>query len=125
MAAPNLKSPTTINGKTARVGIDTTAIVGILTNSAASGKVLKINSIYAANIDGANTTDVSVGLNNGISTSYIGYTISVPADSTQVLTTKDSYFYMEEGDELHVNSTHANRISIVVGYEEISELWED
>lgn len=120
MAAPNLKSPTTINGKTARVGIDTTAIVGILTNSAASGKVLKINSIYAANIDGANTTDVSVGLNNGISTSYIGYTISVPADSTQVLTTKDSYFYMEEGDELHVNSTHANRISIVVGYEEIS-----
>ena len=29
MAAPNLKNPTTINGKTARAGITTTAIVGV------------------------------------------------------------------------------------------------
>ena len=45
MSAPNLASPTTINGKTARVGITTTAIVGVVTNASSSGKVLKINSI--------------------------------------------------------------------------------
>ena len=43
MAAPNLKSPTTITGKTARTGITTTAAVGIITNAGSSGKVLKIN----------------------------------------------------------------------------------
>ena len=44
MTAPNLKNPTTIIGKTECVGIGTTAKVGILTNSGASDKVLKINS---------------------------------------------------------------------------------
>ena len=47
MAAPNLKSPTTINGKTARAGITTTSIVGVVTNAGSSGKALKINSIFS------------------------------------------------------------------------------
>lgn len=120
MTAPNLKNPTTITGKTARVGITTTAVVGILTNSASSGKVLKINSIYAANINGSLGATVSVGLNNGISTSYIAYTINVPAQATQVISTKDSYFYLEEGDQLDITASAQNYISVVVGYEEIN-----
>ena len=32
MAAPNLKNPTTINGKTARSNITGTSIVGVVTN---------------------------------------------------------------------------------------------
>ena len=50
MTAPNLKNPTIITGKTARVGIATTAVVGILTNSAASNKVLKVNKLIAIKI---------------------------------------------------------------------------
>jgi hypothetical protein len=120
MAAPNLNNITSILGKTARSGISTTNTVGVLTNSSGSNKVLKINSIYAANIDGSVSVDASVGIYNGISTSYLIYTVSVPADSTQIVTTKDTYFYLEEGDEIDVTASSSNRLSIVIGYEEIS-----
>ena len=120
MAAPNLNSVTSILGKTARSNLNTTNVVGILTNSGGSNKVLKINSLYAANVSGSIGADVSIGLYNGITTSYIAYTINVPADATQIITSKDTYFYMEEGDELDAFASNADRISIIVGYEEIS-----
>ena len=62
MTAPNLRNPTTITGKTARTGITTTAVVGILTNSAASGKALKINSIFAANVNGSTSSSISISI---------------------------------------------------------------
>jgi hypothetical protein len=51
MAAPNLKNPTTITGKTARYAV-TASLASVLANGAASGKVFKINSIFCANVDG-------------------------------------------------------------------------
>ena len=120
MAAPNLKSPTTITGKTARTGITTTDPVGIITNAGSSGKVLKINSIFAANIDPVNPVDVSVSVYDGSSDYYIASTISVPIKATQIISQKDSYFYLEEGDQLRVIAGAANDLNIVVGYEDIS-----
>lgn len=120
MAAPNLKSPTTITGKTARVGITTTAIVGVVTNASSSGKVLKINSIFAANIDPINSVDVSVSVYDGSNDYYIASTIYVPVNATQIISQKDSYFYLEEGDQLRVIASVAGDLNIVVGYEDIS-----
>ena len=87
MAAPNLKSPTTINGKTARAVITTTSIVGVVTNAGSSGKALKINSIFAANVDGTNAVDVSVSIYDG-SNVYIASTINLPANATQIISQK-------------------------------------
>ena len=120
MAAPNLKNTTTVTGKTARVGITTTAVVGILTNSAASNKVLKVNSIFAANVNGTVASDITVSIYNGSSDTYLAYTISVPADATQVISTKETYFYLEEGDSIRATAGTASAINLVVGYEEIS-----
>lgn len=120
MAAPNLTSPTTITGKTARVGLTTTDNVGILTNSNSSGKVLKINSIFAANIDGTNGVDVSIDIYDGSNAFYIASTIYVPPDATQILSTKESYFYLEEGDTLRGTASTQNRLNIIVSYEDIS-----
>jgi hypothetical protein len=120
MTAPNLKNPTIITGKTARVGIATTAVVGILTNSAASNKVLKVNSIFAANVSGTTAADISVSIYNGSSDTYLAYTISVPPDATQIISTKETYFYLEESDSIRATAGTANAISVVVGYEEIS-----
>ena len=120
MAAPNLKSPTTITGKTARVGITTTAIVGIVTNASSSGKVLKINSIFAANVDPTTAVDVSVSVYDGSNDYYIASTISVPVKATQIISQKDSYFYLEEGDQLRVTAGTANDLNIIVSYEDIS-----
>jgi hypothetical protein len=120
MTAPNLKNPTTITGKTARTGITTTTVVGILTNSAASNKVLKINSIFAANVNGTTASDISVSIYNGSSDSYLAYTISVPPDATQIISTKETYFYLEEGDSIRAIAGTSSAINLVVGYEEIS-----
>jgi hypothetical protein len=120
MTAPNLKNPTTITGKTARSGITTTAVVGIVTNSSGSNKVLKVNSIFCANVDGTNAADISVSIYDGTTDRYIAKTIVVPADATQVLSTKETYFYLEEGDSIRALASAASDLELVIGYEEIA-----
>jgi hypothetical protein len=120
MAAPNLKNPTTITGKTARNSLSTTSITSVIANAAASNKVLKINSIFAANISGAAAADISISIYNGTTDTYLAYTISVPADATQIISTKETYFYLEEGDSIRATAGTANAISVVVGYEEFA-----
>jgi hypothetical protein len=119
MAAPNLKSPTTINGKTARYAV-TGSLANALANSAASGKVLKINSIFCANVDGTNTADISVSIYNGTTDFYLAKTIAVPADATQIISSKDTYFYLEEGDSIRAIANAASDLELVIGYEDIS-----
>jgi hypothetical protein len=120
MAAPNLKNPTTITGKTARSGITTTAVVGIVTNSSGSNKVIKVNSIFCANVDGTLAADISVSIYDGTTDRYIAKTIAVPADATQVLSTKETYFYLEEGDSIRALASAADDLELVIGYEEIA-----
>ena len=119
MTAPNLKSPTTITGKTARYAV-TASLANALANSAASGKVLKINSIFCANVDGTNAADISVSIYNGTTDFYLAKTIAVPADATQIISTKETYFYLEEGDSIRATGSHVSRLELVIGYEDIS-----
>jgi hypothetical protein len=119
MAAPNLKNPTSITGKTARYAV-TTSLASALSNSAASGKVLKINSIFCANVDGTLAADISVSIYDGTTDRYIAKTIAVPADATQVLSTKETYFYLEEGDSIRALASAASDLELVIGYEEIA-----
>lgn len=119
MTAPNLKSPTTLTGKTARYAV-TATIGAALSNAAASGKVLKINSIFCANVDGVNSADISVSIYDGATDRYIAKTIAVPADATQILSTKDTYFYLEEGDSIRALASAASDLELVIGYEDIS-----
>ena len=119
MAAPNLKQPVTITGKTVGYAV-TTSLAAALTNSAASGKVLKINSVYCANVDGAITADISLEHFNGTTGFKIASTIAVPADSTQVLVTREAYIYLEEGHSLRAVANTASDLELVIGYEEIS-----
>jgi hypothetical protein len=119
MAAPNLKSPTTITGKTARYAV-TDSLAAALSNSAASGKALKINSIFCANVDGANNADISVSIYNGTTDFYLAKTVVVPADATQIISSKDTYFYLEEGDSIRAIASAASDLELVIGYEDIS-----
>ena len=118
MAAPNLKSPTTITGKTARYAVGSglaTAISGV-----PSGSVYKINSIFCANVDGTNAADISVSIYNGTTDFYLAKTIAVPADATQIISTKETYFYLEEGDSIRALASAASDLELVIGYEDIS-----
>ena len=119
MTAPNLKSPTTITGRTARYAV-TTSLANALANSAASGKVLKINSIFCANVDGSSEADISVSIYDGTTDRYLAKTITVPANATQIISSKDTYFYLEEGDSIRAQASVASDLELVIGYEEIS-----
>ena len=119
MAAPNLKNPTTILGKTARYAV-TASLANALANSAASGKVFKINSIFCANVDGTNPADISVSIYDGSDHRYIAKTIAVPADATQIISSKDTYFYLEEDCSIYAVANEASDLELIIGYEDIS-----
>ena len=119
MAAPNLSLPTVITGKTARYAV-TATLANALANSAASSKVLKINSVYCANVDGTNSADIDLTVYNGSTDTYLAKTITVPADATQLLVTREGYLYLEEGDSLRAKASAADDLELVIGYEEIS-----
>jgi hypothetical protein len=120
MAPPNLKNPTTITGITTSVGIGTTAVTGILTNTSASNKVFKINSIFVANVDGTNAADISISIIRNGTDFYLARTIAVPADATQIISSKDTYFYLEENVGIRAQASAADDLHVTIGYEEIS-----
>lgn len=119
MAAPNLKSPTTVTGKSVGYAV-TTSLAAALSNSAASGKCIKVNSVYCANIDGTNSADITLEHYNGTTGYKLASTISVPAKASQVLVTRDAFVYLEEGHSLRAQASASSKLELVISYEEIS-----
>ena len=117
MAAPNIVSVSTITGKTAVQAIGTSA-TAIVTNSAASGKVLKVNALYVSNVDGTNDATVNVDLFRSSTAYHIAKTITVPADATLDVLSKA--LYLEEGDSIRLTASAASDLEAVCSYEEIS-----
>jgi len=117
MAAPNIVNVATITGKTAVLAVDTSASA-IVTNSAASGKVFKVNALYVSNIDGTNACDLTVDLFRSSTAYRLASTISVPADSTLDIINKA--IYLEEGDSLRLTASATLDLEAVCSYEEIS-----
>lgn len=117
MAAPNIVNVATITGKTAVQAVGTSA-TAIVTNSAGSGKVFKVNALYVSNIDGSNAADITVDLFRSSTAYAIASTISVPADATLDIVAKA--IYLEEGDALRCTASAAGDLVAVCSYEEIS-----
>jgi hypothetical protein len=124
MAAPNIVNVTTIIGKTAYLTPANTTANVLLANASGSNKVLKINQIIAANVDGTNAVDVTVAINTaagGGGTSYpIVSTVSVPADATLIVADKTTAIYLEEDKSIVVTSGTSSKIAYTISYEDIS-----
>ena len=124
MANPNIVNVSDIRGKTTYLTpADTNAAV-LLANAASSGKVYKINSLVAANVDGTSAVNVTVAINTAAAGSGTGYpiasTVDVPADASLIIVDKTNGFYLEEDKSIVVTSGSANDIVFTVSYEEIS-----
>jgi|TARA_A100001037_G_scaffold97860_1_gene89306 hypothetical protein len=129
MANPNIVSVTSIKGES--VGFNLTATTTTTLMTVASNKVVKINRITVANVDGTNAADVTVSITkanftpDGISdfdtsgTFFIAKTISVPADSTLVLL--DTPIYLMESDVLKGGAGAASDLDLFVSYESIDD----
>jgi hypothetical protein len=117
MAAPNIVNVATITGKTA-VLVASASATAIVTNSAASGKVLKINSLYCANVDTSATYSVTIDLYRSTTAYRIGNSIAIPIYATVDILRRP--IYLEEGDSLRITGSSANKIEAICSYEDIS-----
>jgi hypothetical protein len=127
VANPNIVNVTTILGNTSTTLISSTAdpfATALVNNAASSGKVYKINSIVAANVDGTNAADITIKIFSqddlGGTGTAIASTISVPADATLIITDKTTTFYLLEDRSIGATASAANDIVVTISWEEIS-----
>jgi hypothetical protein len=131
MANPNIVNVTTILGTTTYLTPSATTAVVLLPNAASSNKVLKINQIVAANVNGSAAVDTTVSIySNGAvaqgsapagGTAFpIVSTVSVPADASLIVTDKTTAIYLMEGQSITVTSGTASGITYTISYEDIS-----
>ena len=120
MAAPNVVNVSSIYGKTMG-GTLATSNADMLT--CPTDKLLKINSIIVANVDGTNAADVTVQFYNADNTTayHLAKTITIPADSTLVVLGKDAPIYLEEGDKIQALASAAGDLEIIISYEELDD----
>ena len=124
MAAPNIVNITTITGKSAVVDLTGTSATLVVENPASSGKVFKINSLIVSNVDGSSAADITVSLfsedNIGGTATEIVSTVTVPADASLVVISKDTSIYLEEDKSIGATAGAASDLKVVCSYEEIS-----
>ena len=129
MANPNIVNVATINGES--VGYNLTATTTTTLMTVSSGKVLKINRITCANVDGTNAADLSLSITKANFTSagvtdfdtsgtfFLAKTVSVPADATLVVL--DTPIYLMEADVLKGGASAASDLDLVISYEVIDD----
>ena len=120
MANPNLVAVTSIYGNSINGALTTTVTTDLLT--CASNKLIKVNSIIIANIDGTNSATVTMGIiKSGGSVVLFASTIAVPADATLVLIDKNSSIYLQEGDILEGGASANSDLTYTISYEELDD----
>jgi hypothetical protein len=129
MANPNIVSVATINGESVGYNLTATTTTTLLTVS--SGKLLKINRIVCANVDGTNAADLSLSITKANFTSagvtdfdtsgtfFLAKTISVPADASLVVL--DTPIYLMEADVLKGGASVASDLDLFISYEVIDD----
>jgi len=124
MANPNIVNVTTIYGNSSSTSLTTTSATSLVSNAAASGKVYKINSIVAANVDGTSAADITINVYSqaalGGTAFPIASTISVPADATLIITDKTTSFYLLENQSIGATAGSASDLVVTASWEEIN-----
>lgn len=123
MAAPNLIAASSIYGRTATVNLATTSATEVLSNTAASGKVFKVNTLIVSNIDGTNAADITIAVysedNIGGTPINIVQSKSVAAKNNLVVISRDTPIYLEEDRSIGATASAGGDLQVVASYEEI------
>tara|TARA_R100000234_G_scaffold3291_2_gene2725 strand:- start:10973 stop:11365 length:393 start_codon:yes stop_codon:yes gene_type:complete len=125
MANVNLVSTTSIYAESVGFNLSNTLTTTLLTVSA--NKLIKINRITCANVDGSSQADLDLFVTKANFTSagvtnfdtsgsfYIAKTISVPADSTLIVL--DTPIYLMESDVLKGGASASGDLDLIISYE--------
>lgn len=134
MANPNVLAATTLYGNTAYVipsGTSattswtyngTTSLTGL---TPAAGTVNRITGIVVSNTtSSAATATVAIGDNatfgSATVVSYMAYQVSVPANTTLIVTDKTTSFYVTENQSVGVTSGTASALTYTATFEAIT-----
>tara|TARA_R100001443_G_scaffold62028_1_gene72041 strand:- start:152 stop:544 length:393 start_codon:yes stop_codon:yes gene_type:complete len=129
MANPNIVSVTSIKGESVGFALSATTTTTLMT--VAANKVVKINRITCANVDGTNAADLTLSVTksnftpDGVDnfdtsgTFHIAKTVSVPADATLVIL--DTPIYLMETDILKGGAGAASDLELFISYESIDD----
>ena len=128
MANPNIVSVSSIYGECCGWALTTTLDTTLFTVS--GSKLIKINRIVCANVDGTSAADLNLLVTTAIQTSlggtvasgatdiYLAKTISVPADASLVVS--DTPIYLREGDILKGGASVISDLELFITYEVIA-----
>ena len=119
MANPNILEVTTINGKIAGQAVLQTPTAAIVP-AVATGHVAKVNALYVSNVDGTNSADLDVYVNDGTTDWRIASTITVAADANVDVLSKS--VYLEETWSLWVKASVDGDLEAVASWEDITDL---
>lgn len=133
MANPNIVNVTSIYGNVAYVTPSNTSVSTSWTYNGstsltgltpAAGTVNRVTSIVVSNVT-ASTATATVQISNnatfGSGTAYsIAYQISVPPNSTLVVTDKTTSFYVTENQSVGVTSGTSSALTYVATFEAIT-----
>ena len=125
MANPNLINVSSVLAANAGFNLTNTATATLIT--VAADKLVKINRVTVANVDGTNsatfdlfvdgmgTGSTGVATTGADATVYIAKTVTVPADTTLILL--DTPIYLMEGDILKGGASAASDLDLFVSFE--------
>ena len=128
MANPNIVNVTSILGGNLGFNLSNTTTATLLTVDA--DKLLKINRITVANVDGSSAADVDLFI-DGLTTAgatgitatgadatvYLAKTVSVPADAV----ISDTPIYLMEGDILKGGASASGDLDLFISYEVLDD----
>jgi hypothetical protein len=127
MANPNIVNVTTMLGNTSTYLISSTAnpfATALVNNPASSNKVYRINSIVVANVDGTAAASITIQIFSqddlGGTGTAIASTISVPANTTLIITDRTTSFYLLEDRSIGATASVANDLVVTCSWEEIN-----
>ncbi len=119
MSAPNVFGTTTITCDSNVLAV-TNSASAIVTNSAASGKVYVVKSLYVTNIHASATATITAQVNRSSTDYRIAFGISVAIGTTIVLVTCESPIYLLEGDTLKLVADASSKLEAFASYDILS-----
>jgi hypothetical protein len=124
VANPNLNTASTVVVQNAFVRLDNTTETQVVSNAASSGKAYLIDSVVVSNVDGTNACDITLNLyaaatNTGTATK-IAHTITVPADATLVVVSKDFGLCLTEAESIYAQASAGGDLHVVASWKELS-----
>lgn len=123
MAAPNIVSATTINGKTALAVASGTSATSLLSNASGSGLCLKVNYLAISNIDTV-ACNATVNVHSAAAGGGTAYpllsVVSIPANSTVVVVGDGGCLYLEEDRSIFFTAGTSAKLNAFASYESIA-----